>query len=56
MKEYEVNITYDEPRVAEVTVYADDSYEAETEALKQFEETHPEAINPEIDEVTELNA
>ena len=53
MREYEVKIKYVEPRIADVQIWAEDDIHAEDVAMKEFEENHPEAIDPEIEEVNE---
>lgn len=54
MREYEVSLKYNEPRIAKVEVVADDEVHAEDVAIREFEENHPEAIDVEIEEVEEV--
>ena len=55
MKEHEVTISYNEPRIAKVEIMADDDMEAEDLAVKEFEQTHPEAVDYEVEEVKEID-
>ena len=54
MKEHKVTLSYNEPRIAEIEVYADDDIEAEDKAIREFEQTHPEAVDVEVEKVDEV--
>jgi len=55
MREHEVTISYNEPRIARVEVLADDDMEAEDMAVREFEQSHPEAIDVEVEDVKEID-
>ena len=55
MKEHKVTLSYNEPRIAEIEITADDDMEAEDLAVKQFEQSHPEAIDVEVENVEEID-
>lgn len=54
MSKYEVDYSYDEPRLSFVEVYAKDADDAEYEAEVLIRTSYPEAINIEIIEVREI--
>lgn len=54
MKEHKVTVSYNEPRIAEIEVVADDDMEAEDLAIRQFEQSHPEAIDVEVENIEEI--
>lgn len=55
MKEHKVTVSYNEPRIAEIEVTADDDMEAEDLAIRQFEQSHPEAIDVEVENIEEID-
>ena len=55
MKEHKVTLSYNEPRIAEIEVTADDDMEAEDLAMRQFERSHPEAIDVEVENIEEID-
>jgi len=53
MRDYEVSLKYNEPRIAKVEVVAEDEIHAEDVAVTEFEENHPEAVDVEVESVEE---
>lgn len=55
MKDHKVTISYNEPRIAEIEITAEDDMEAEDLAIRQFEQSHPEAMDVEVESVEEID-